>query len=255
MSDTHSNPLGHGDRELTAARRFLAIFAAFVLLVAALVASVNLVAYRYMLRDANQDVVQLLSGWGRMYKPILFDELQPEIAVYGASWARDAFDPIATGQLLGRRVFNHAVSGGTAYETRRFGESSLADSKLQAAIVNLDTFYRSELVARNRYGFDESILDVDPDGKPNRWVGLRRNYSLALTGWAAGANLELISALHARDAGAARENYLEAYQSADLSSRRSRMETARQQIFPRADEPSGSHDDAEPPPLAAEPAE
>lgn len=255
MSDTHSNPLGHGDRELTAARRFLAIFAAFVLLVAALVASVNLVAYRYMLRDANQDVVQLLSGWGRMYKPILFDELQPEIAVYGASWARDAFDPIATGQLLGRRVFNHAVSGGTAYETRRFGESSLADSKLQAAIVNLDTFYRSELVARNRYGFDESILDVDPDGKPNRWVGLRRNYSLALTGWAAGANLELISALHARDAGAARENYLAAYQSADLSSRRSRMETARQQIFPRADEPSGSHDDAEPPPLAAEPAE
>jgi hypothetical protein len=167
-----------------------------------------------------------------MYKPILFDELQPEIAVYGASWARDAFDPIATGQLLGRKVFNHAVSGGTAYETRRFGDASLDNPKLKAAIVNLDTFYRSELAARNRYGFDESILDVDPDGNPNRWVGLRRAYSLALTGWAAGANLELLSAIRARDRGAAKADYLEAYESADLTRRRGSMQAARESIFP-----------------------
>lgn len=251
---TDSNPASHDDRSLAAARRFLTIFAASVLAVAAVVATVNLVAYRYMLRDQNQDVVQLLSGWGRMYKPILFDELKPEVAVYGASWARDAFDPIATGNLLGLRVFNHAVSGGTAYETRRFGDAAFDNPRLRAAIINLDTFYRSELAARNRYGFDESILDVDPDGKPNRWVGLRRAYSLALTGWAAGANLELLSALRARDRGAAKADYLEAYQSADLTRRRSTMQAARQSIFPReGDKPDPALREQAPELLAAEP--
>ena len=254
MDDAHSNPARHDDASRAAARRFLAIFAVIVLLVAAVVATVNLVAYRYMLREANQDVVQLLSGWGRMYKPILFDELQPEIAVYGASWARDAFDPVATGELLGRKVFNHAVSGGTAYETRRFGDASLDNPRLEAAIVNLDTFYRSELAARNRYGFDESILDVDPEGKPNRWVGLRRAYSLALTGWAAGANLELLSAIRARERGAAKADYLEAYQSADLTRRRGSMQAAREAIFPApgdAPDPAARAGDSEL--LAAEP--
>ena len=145
------------------ARRFLRIFAICVVVIACIVASVNLVAYRYMLRENNQAIVQLLSGWGRIYKPILYDELKPGVAVFGASWARDAFDPIETGRLLGRRVFNHGVSGGTPYETRRFVDSALDNPQLEAAVINLDTFYRDELGARFRYGFDESILDVDAD--------------------------------------------------------------------------------------------
>ena len=239
-----------------AARRFLYLFGAIVAGVALLVASVNLVAYSYMQREANQDVVQLLAGWGRMYKPILFDELKPNIAVYGASWARDAFDPLVTGELLGRRVFNHAVSGGTAYETRRFGDSSLDNPDLEAAIVNLDTFYRSELAARNRYGFDESILDLDPEGRPNRWVGLRRGYSLALSGWAAGANIELISSLMARDSGAPRESYLRAYERADLTRRGSSMQRARDRIFPETGKTADpSLFDEEDELLSAEPAQ
>ncbi len=213
-------------------RRFLLILACCVVLAALIVASVNLVAYRYMLRENNQPIVQLLAGWGRMYKPILFDEIGPEVAAYGASWARDAFDPTETGKLLGRKVFNHAVSGGTAYETRRFGESSLDNTDLKAAIVNLDTFYRSELVAKTRYGFDESILDIDPEGKPNRWVGLKRTYSLALAGWAVGANLKLISTIMARDDGAARSEYLRAYEQANHTRRKGRMIMAQRRIFP-----------------------
>ncbi|MCP4979418.1 MAG: hypothetical protein GY935_02860 [Gammaproteobacteria bacterium] len=84
--------------------------------------------------------MQLLAGWGRTYKPILYDELQPDIAVFGASWARDAFDPIETGELLGGRVFNHAVSGGTTYETRRFADSAPDNENLEAVIINLNTF-------------------------------------------------------------------------------------------------------------------
>lgn len=221
------------------ARRFLWIFALVVLLAASSVGVINLVAYRYMLRDDNQAIVQLLSGWGRMYKPVLFDEIRPEIAVYGASWARDAFDPEAVRRQYGRKLFNHAVSGGTAYETRRFGDSSLDNPSLEVAIINLDTFYRNELVARFRYGFDESILDLDAERQPNRLVGLRRAYSLALTGWAAGANLELLGAVRARDAGASRAEYLEAYQRADLTRRQDVMDRLRQRMF----EPGGAQSD------------
>lgn len=232
--DEHSNPSLHDDHSLAAARRFLRIFAWCVAVTALVVASVNLVAYRYMLQEKNQSIVQLLAGWGRMYKPILYDEVKPQVAVYGASWARDAFDPDSTGQTIGLSVFNHAVSGGTAYETRRFADSSLDNPNLQAAIINLNTFHRSERGARVRYGFDESILDVDPEHKPNHWVALKRTYSLALTGAAAGANLKLISTLRARDSGAVPSDYLKAYQKADHTRRRDRMEIARQRIFPES---------------------
>jgi len=199
-----------------------------------------------MLQEKNQTIVQLLSGWGRMYKPILYDEVQPQVAVYGASWARDAFDPDATGRTIGLSVFNHAVSGGAPYETRRFADSSLDNPNLQAAIINLNTFYRAERVARVRYGFDESILDVDPEHKPNHWVPLKRTYSLALSGWAAGANLKLISTILARDRGAAPSDYLKAYEKANHTRRSGAMTAARQRVFP---EPGTAS--AAPPPNAS----
>ena len=218
-------------------------------MIAALVATVNLVAYRYMLRPENQAIVQLLSGWGRTYKPILYDEIKPEVAIFGASWARDAFDPIETGRLLGRSFFNHGVSGGMPYETRRFADSSLDNPNLEAAIINLDSFYRDEAGARFRYGFDESILDVDADHQPNRFVSQRRAYSLALGGWAVGANVKLISTIVARDRGVARPDYLESYEHADLTRRN--MSGVRKRIFPgteQATEPAES-DNIAPPPL------
>jgi len=238
--DEHSNPGLHDNHSLVAGYRFLRIFAWCVSITAAIVASVNLVAYNYMLHDNNQTIVQLLAGWGRMYKPILYDEAKPEVAVFGASWARDAFDPEATGKAIGLKVFNHAVSGGTPYETRRFADSSLDNPNLQAAIINLNTFYRSKIGARVRYGFDESILDVDAEHKPNAWVPLKRTYSLALTGWAAGANLKLISTIRARDDGVPPSGYLKAYQQADHTRRSSTMEKVRQRIFPETARVPGS---------------
>ena len=231
MNQDFSKP-EHHDR--AAASRFLRLFAACVLVTVTLVAAVNLVAYRYMLNQNNQTIVQLLSGWGRIYKPILYDEINPAISVFGASWARDAFDPVETGRLLGQTLFNHAVSGGTAYETRRFADSSLDNPNLEAAIVNLNNFYGEESVAQFRYGFDESILNVDSEGVANRWVGLSRAYSLALGGWAVGANIELISAIRARDRGDSNSDYLESYQHADLTRRN--MKQTRERIFPTPDQ-------------------
>ena len=214
-----------------AGRRFLKIFAIVVLGVAAVVASVNLVAWRYMLTGENQSIVQLLSGWGRLYKPILHDHIEPEITVFGASWARDAFDPIEASELIGRPLFNHGVSGGTPYETRRFVESALARPGLETAIINLNTFYRDPNRARFRYGFDESILNVDANGEPNRLVTPSRAYSLALGGWAVGANLKLISTILARDRGVPRPEYLESYERADQTRRN--FNRLRKRMFPQ----------------------
>jgi hypothetical protein len=228
VDNTSNSP--DNDRRRTG-RRFIVIFAICVALIAALVATVNLLAYRYMLREDNQAIVQLLSGWGRIYKPILYDEVQPEIAVFGASWARDAFDPIETGRLLGRSVFNHGVSGGTRYETRRFADSAQSNPNLRVAIINLNTFYRDKVAARFRYGFDESILNVDSDRQPNRFVSMRRAYSLALGGWAVGANIKLITTIMARDRGVAKPEYLESYEHGDLTRRN--LAPIRKRIFPQ----------------------
>jgi hypothetical protein len=228
------NPQTDDRQSRRGARRFLRIFTSCVAVIAFLVATVNLVAYRYMLSEDNQTIVQLLSGWGRMYKPILYDEIKPEIAVFGASWARDAFDPLETSRLLGRRVFNHGVSGGAPYETRRFADSALGNPNLQAAIINLDTFYRDGNRARFRYGFDESVLNVDANHQPNRFVSIRRAYSLALGGWAVGANIKLISTIRARDRGVAKSDYLESYEHADLTRRN--MKHVRQRVFPESDQ-------------------
>jgi len=164
--DKYSNPGLHDEHSLAAGRRFVRIFAWCVSVIAVIVACVNLVAYSFMLRDDNQTIVQLLAGWGRMYKPILYDEAKPNVAVYGASWARDAFDPVATSRVIGLKLFNHAVSGGTAYETRRFADSSLDNPDLQAAIINLNTFYRSSPRARvgmaSMNPFWMSIPSIDP---------------------------------------------------------------------------------------------
>jgi len=56
------------------------------------------------------------------------------------------------------------------------------DSRPRADYIN--SFFRSNITARFRYGFDESILNVDAEQQPTPFVGLRRAYSLALGGWA-----------------------------------------------------------------------
>ena len=232
--DTITEESSGNTAQPAAAGRFLSLLTFSILLVALMVATINLFAYRYMLREDNQAIVQLMSGWGRIYKPILYDELQPQIAIFGASWARDAFDPIETGNLLQQTVFNHAVSGGTAYETRRFGDAALDNRNLQAIIINLDTFYRHKPGARFRYGFDESVLDVDPDLNVNKWVEISRAYSLALGGWAVGANLKLMQAILARDQGVPKSQYLESYQHMDWTRRN--LEGVKKRLFPEPDQ-------------------
>ncbi len=216
-------------------RRFLKFFALIVVSLAALVAIVNRVAYRQMLLPENQTIVQLIDGWARVYKPILFDHFDPQVVVYGASWARDAFDPVTVGQLTGLEWFNHAVSGATPYETRRFVESSVDDANLEAVVLNLDTILRPDVDVRMKYGFDEALLDQDPDGRPTPWLAARREFAITLSGAAIGNNLEVLGALRARDAGADVSEYLDAYDRFDFGGRDADIERIRN-LLPRLPE-------------------
>lgn len=210
-----------------AGRRFLRVFVFVVALLTALVAAVNRIAYRQMLLPENQSIVQLIDGWARVYKPILFDQFDPQVAVYGASWARDAFDPETVGPLTGLEWFNHAVSGSTPYEMRRFIESSLDGRNLQAVVLNLDTILRPSTDVRMKYGFDEALLDTDAAGRPTRWLLARREFAITLSGAAIGNNLKVLSALRARDSGADVSAYLDAYDRFDFAGHQADIERIR----------------------------
>ncbi len=218
--------------DAAASRRFLKIFVLVVALLAAMVAMVNRIAYRQMLLPENQTIVQLVDGWSRVYKPILFDHFDPQVAVYGASWARDAFDPATAGPLTGLDWFNHAVSGSTPYEMRRFVESSLDDGNLKAVVLNLDTVLRPTVDVKMKYGFDEALLDTDPAGRPTRWLAARRSFAITLSGAAIGNNFEMLFALHARDSGADVSEYVDSYDHFDFRGYESNIERIRE-LIPR----------------------
>jgi len=200
-------------------RRFLLRFALVILLGVLATAVYSRYAFRLMLLPENQTIVQLLDDYARVYKPVLFDQADPEVGVFGASWARDAFEPLASGRATGLDWFNHAVSGATAYEARRFVESSMDARRLRAVILNLDTFLRPDERIRLKRGFDEALLDTDPEGRPTRWLAIERAIATTLSGAAIGNSTVVLDAIRLRAAGADPASYLDSYQRFDFAGR------------------------------------
>lgn len=197
-------------------RRFLKVLASTIVLLTGAIVAINLLAYRVMVRPENASIVQLTAAWGRVYKPILYDREKPEVAIFGRSFTRDAFDPEEIQKIIGLSVFNHAVSGGTAYENRRFAQSAAGNESLKAVIFSLDSFIDEPGTVKVEYGFDESVLNVDADGKKNRFAWLSRPNALALAGSAVGNNIALFSTLAARAAGKNKEELLFSYEQMDF---------------------------------------
>ena len=197
--------------------RFLQCFALVLLAAVLLVAAFTRVMYRVMLAPENQTIVQLLDSWARVYKPVLLDDSDPQVLVFGASWARDVFDPIASGRLTGTNWFNHAVSGATPYETRRFVESSMDAAGVRAVVLNLDTFLRSAERIRRKRGFDEALLDTDPEGRPTRFLAIERAVATTLSWTAIGNSYEVLKAIRQREAGVDPAAYLNSYELFDFA--------------------------------------
>jgi hypothetical protein len=204
-------------------RRYLRVFLAIVGLAALLAAGLNLLGFSLMTRPDHAVLAQFAYTWGRTTRPLLHDRLRPEIVVFGASWARDAFDPEDLSALTGAPAVNHAVSGGLPYENRRFLQSALAGNpNLKTVILNADSFILRPHALRSQHTFDEALLRVDADGAPNPYFGLRRAYTLTLSGAAVGANLEFLGMLRRLRAGETKEQVVVAYQQRDFARRPAR---------------------------------
>lgn len=193
-----------------------------------LVIAINGTAFYVIAAPENQRILQNNVGWERTYKPMIHDRLQPEVAVFGASWARDAFDYEETTALLGRPFFNHAVSGGQPYENRRFLQSALAaNPRLQVVMLNLNSFERHTRQLKFQYGFNEGLLKVDPDGEPNPQVTWNRFFAATLSGAAVGNNLSAFGILREFRSGVPKQTLLRAYDRHDLAANPRQAQWAR----------------------------
>ncbi len=213
---------------------YLKIAASVVVVLIAIVVAINLASFRLMLRPQNASVVELVDGWSRLYKPILYDTEQPQVAIFGRSFVRDAFDPEDITRLIGKTTFNFAVSGASPYENRRFAQSAAANPDLEAIILNIDSFDAPVGSPKTYYGFDESVLNVHSDGSANRFVWWNRAIAVTLTGAAVGNNIQLLGILARLNAGAGKADVVASYQRRNdaAASAAARLAAARAAIFP-----------------------
>lgn len=189
-----------------------------------LVIGINGTAFYVIAAPENQRVLQNNVGWERSYKPMIHDRLQPEIAVFGASWARDAFDYEEISALIGRPFFNHAVSGGYPYENRRFLQSALDLGRLQVVVLNLDSFIGHPRQTKFQYGFNEGLLRVEPDGSVNTQRSWNRFFAATLSGAAVGNNLAAFGILRQYRGGKPKEQLLRAYDRRDFNRQTERVQ-------------------------------
>lgn len=201
---------------IPAGRRFLRAFLWTAGSIVAAVAAINLITFAFVSQPGNQQVAQLVIGWERTLKPLLYETVKPRTAAFGASWVRDAFDPLALEGLTGERFFNFGISGGKPYEARRFLDSALASAPPAAVVLNLDSFFDRADANRTAFSFNEDLLRTREDGSPNPWAPLHRAYSLTLSGASMGFNAVALTALARIAGGADPKDVLASYQRLDF---------------------------------------
>lgn len=201
----------HPDPQKAPARRHLKIMAALVLSAVAVVVCVNALTFWIVSKPENARVAQLVSGWDRTYKPILYDRAKPQVLALGASWVRDAFDPVTIQNETGLSIFNMGVSGGTSYEAERFLQSALAAHAPQRVILNLNSLGDVAEARRTQFGFNENLLNVDENGQPNTFVEPQRAYAIYFSGAALGYGYKVAKAWWAIRSGAPLDEALDSY--------------------------------------------
>jgi hypothetical protein len=211
----------------SAGRRYLRTFAVTLGVVAAVLIGMNQLTFRALTTPRYKTVAQMISGWDRTYKPLLFGVVRPDVVAVGASWVRDAFDPALAEELLGRPFFNFGVSGGRPYESQRFLESGLALHEPEHVILNLNSFDDPPDAFRKKFGFNEKLLRVREDGSTNRMVDLHRFLAVNLSGAAVGYNFAVLRAVDTLSSGGDLEEVVESYDRLDFTEWEPALESLR----------------------------
>ena len=201
----------------------------------ALILVANNIVFQMIRSPQHIGTAQMIYGWARLYKPMIFDDVRPDLVSFGYSWVRDLFDPPRMEALTGKTFFNFGMSGATSFESLRLIQNMLAVHTPKAALLDLRSFYdtpRDHLVESQ---FDERILHVNRDGSPNPQAGLYRLLKINTSGAALAFNYRFLVTHYAIASGEHREEVLPSYERRDWARARNRIEETRTLISqPRA---------------------
>tara|TARA_B100001059_G_scaffold101244_1_gene100992 strand:+ start:2138 stop:3322 length:1185 start_codon:yes stop_codon:yes gene_type:complete len=218
-------------KKSTLSRKYTKLILMLLMIVITIIISFNIFTSSFIKTKENIAIAQMIPGWGRQYKPIMHDNLKPDAVAFGASWVRDAFDPVLSENIINLSFFNHGVSGATSYETKRFVESAAQNKNLKHAYLNVESFYDNKEGIKKQHGFEESILNIDTNGDINKYVQINRLKNKFTTGASLAYNFRLIMAKIRLENGENIGAISPSYQSIDWSHHKPDLEKLNQQIF------------------------
>ena len=187
----------------------------------------NNVVFQMMRSPDRISTSQMIPGWSRIYKPLMYDVVKPDVVSFGYSWVRDLFDPEIAEPLLGKNFFNFGLSGATSFESMRLIQSSLASHVPEHALLDIRAFRDAPRARLLEHQFDEGILHVNRDGSKNTMAPIFRWIKVNTGGAALAFNLRFLNIEQKLRLGAQRETLLPPYEQRNWALRAEVIETYR----------------------------
>lgn len=203
-----------GLAQRTAQRHFRRILALLAVTIAVIIGLNNL-TFHLVRQPQNVGTAQMIYGWARLYKPMIYDSVDATSVSFGYSWVRDIFDPVKAEALTGESFFNFGISGATSFESLRLIENMLYVHKPKRVFLDLESFDDAPVASQVEQQFDERILYVNRDGSVNPNATLHRIIKINTSGAALGFNLAFLETLYKQRQGIPIEELLPSYQRRD----------------------------------------
>lgn len=201
----------------------------------------NNVVFQMMRSSERISTSQMIPGWSRIYKPLMYDVVKPDAVSFGYSWVRDLFDPDIAEPLLGKSFFNFGLSGATSFESMRLIQSSLATHVPEHAFLDIRAFPDAPRARLLEHQFDERILHVNRDGSENNMAPIYRWIKVNTGGAALAFNLRFLNIEQKLRFGAQRESLLPPYEQRDWALRSDDINFYRALVEQRS-EPNNAQD-------------
>ncbi|MDA0224388.1 MAG: hypothetical protein O3A08_11985 [Proteobacteria bacterium] len=198
----------------TARVHFRRILILLGLMVAVIIGLNNLTFY-LIRQPQNVGTAQMIYGWARLYKPMIYDSVDAKSVSFGFSWVRDIFDPVKVEDLTGETFFNFGISGATSFESYRLIQNMLKVHRPEQVFLDLESFYDAPMASRVEHQFDERILYINRDGSVNPTAKMHRLIKINTSGAALGFNFAFLETLYKQRAGVPIESLLPSYQRRD----------------------------------------
>jgi hypothetical protein len=198
----------------TSKRHFRRIMSLLLVVIVVIVVANNLTFY-LIRAPKNVGMAQMIYGWARLYKPMIYDDVKPDAVSFGYSWVRDIFDPVKAEGLTGERFFNFGISGATSFESFRLVQNALAVHVPKRVFLDMESFRDAPRASMVEHQFDERILYVKRDGSPNPTAKLNRIIKINTSGAALAFNYRFLKTLWAANNGTPLEDLLPSYERRD----------------------------------------